>query len=206
MNNIKNIIFDLGGVLMNIDFKRTFDAFEVIGLRGAEKWFHDPELNRLCMDFETGVYCTIEMRRKFKEITGFTCTDIQFDKAWNALLIDFPAERIRRVEELAKKYKTYLLSNTNPIHARHFNAELAKNFGIESLDHLMEKAWYSHNLGYHKPDERIFNKVLKSSRLNPEESLFLDDSELNVKVAQSLGIRAIHITGEFTVMEALAEY
>lgn len=206
MEGIKNIIFDLGGVLMNIDFKRTFDAFEIIGFRGAEQAFQNPEINRLCMDFETGVYCSIEMRRKFREISGFKCTDIQFDKAWNALLIDFPAVRVRRVQELAKKYKTYLLSNTNPIHAKHFNSELDKHFGIESMDHLLDKAWYSHNLGYRKPDERIFHRVLKTSRLNPGETVFIDDSEINVRVAESVGMSGIHVVGEYTLMEALADY
>ena len=206
MNETKNLIFDLGGVLMNIDFKRTFDAFEIIGFRGAELAFQDPEINRLCTDFEAGVYCSIEMRRKFREMTGFKCDDIQFDKAWNALLIDFPPERIKRVQELAKKYKTFLLSNTNPIHARYFNAVLERHFGIESMDHLLDKAWYSHNLGLRKPDERIFQKVLKLSRLNPEETIFLDDSELNVKVARSVGIHAVQITPEFTIIEALADF
>jgi glucose-1-phosphatase len=203
MSDIKNLVFDLGGVLMNIDFKRTFTAFEIIGFRGAEEAFHDPEVNRLCMDFETGVYCSMEMRRKFREITGFKCTDVQFDKAWNALLIDFPPERIHRVQELSKKYKTYLLSNTNPIHARHFNSELNKHFGIESLDHLLDKAWYSHILGYRKPDERIYQRILKSGKLNPAETLFMDDSELNVKVAQSVGIQAVHIKDGFSIIEAL---
>lgn len=191
---------------MNIDFKRTFDAFEVIGFRGAAGCFQEPEVNQLCMDFETGVYCSIEMRRKFREITGFKCNDAQFDKAWNALLIDFPVERIRRVEEIAAKYNTYLLSNTNPIHAKYFNAELKRNYGIESLDHLLDKAWYSHILGYRKPDERIFHKVLKNSRLVAEETLFLDDSEMNVKVAREAGMQAEVITAEYSVIEALKGY
>ncbi|TSA33213.1 MAG: HAD family phosphatase [Porphyromonadaceae bacterium] len=206
MNEIKNIVFDLGGVLMNIDFKRTFDAFEIIGFHGAEQAFHDPDINRLCMDFETGVYCSIEMRRKFREMTGFKCTDIQFDKAWNALLIDFPPERIMRVQQLAKKYKTYLLSNTNPIHAKHFNAELDKHFGIESMDHLLDKAWYSYNLGMRKPDERIYHKVLKASRLDPAETLYVDDYESNVRIAESIGLHGIYITDQFTIMEALADF
>jgi len=205
MNGIKNIIFDLGGVLMDIDFKRTFNAFEVIGYRGAEEAFQDPEVNQLCMDFETGVYCSIEMRRKFREITGFKCSDVLFDKAWNALLIEFPPERIMRVRELAKKYKTYLLSNTNPIHAKYFNGELNKHFGIESLDHLLDKAWYSHNLGFRKPDERIFRKVLKSSKLDPAETVFVDDLEMNVRVAESLGMRAIQVNKDYTIIEALAD-
>jgi putative hydrolase of the HAD superfamily len=192
-------------VLMNIDFKRTFDAFEIIGFRGAEQAFQDPEINRLCIDFETGVYCSIEMRRKFRELTGFKCTDVQFDKAWNALLIDFPAERIRRVEQLAGKYKTYLLSNTNPIHARHFNSELNLNFGIESMDHLLDKAWYSYNLGLRKPDEKIYQRVLKSSRLIPEETLYVDDFETNVRVAESTGMQGIQVSDTFTIIEALAD-
>jgi putative hydrolase of the HAD superfamily len=206
MEGIKNIIFDLGGVLMNIDFKRTFDAFEVIGFRNAEQAFQDPEINQLCMDFETGVYCSIELRRKFKEMTGFKCSDIQFDKAWNALLIDFPPERIALVQRLAQKYKTYLLSNTNPIHAKYFNSELERNFGIESMDHLLDKAWYSHNLGMRKPDEKIFLKVLRASRLNPEETIFIDDSALNVKMAESVGIRSIHVDADYTILEALKDY
>jgi FMN phosphatase YigB (HAD superfamily) len=206
MIGIKNIIFDLGGVLMNIDFKRTFDAFEIIGFRGAEQAFQDPDINRLCMDFETGVYCSIEMRRKFREITGFKCSDIQFDKAWNALLMDFPPNGIRRVKEVATKYKTYLLSNTNPIHAKQINAELNLHFGIESLDHLLDKAWYSHNLGLRKPDERVFHKVLRASRINPEETVFFDDSEMNVRVAESIGIQAKLITPGFTLVQALADF
>ena len=191
---------------MDIDFHRTFMAFEIIGLRGAEELFQDPDINRLCMDFETGMYCSIEMRRKFRELSGFKCNDEQFDKAWNALLIDFPPERIRRVEEIAKKYRTYLLSNTNPIHARYFNGELQKHFGYESLDHLLDKAWYSHNLGYRKPDERIFEKVLKMGRLNADETLFLDDSALNVKAAGAVGMRAVLITPEFSVIDALRDF
>lgn len=206
MNGIRNIVFDLGGVLMNIDFKQTFHAFEIIGFRGAEQAFQDPDINRLCLDFETGVYCAIEMRRKFREMTGFKCSDIQFDKAWNALLLDFPRERILRVSELAKKYKTYLLSNTNPIHSKYFNSKLDKDFGFETMDHLLDKAWYSYNLGLRKPDVKIFEKVIHSGRLVPEETLFVDDYEANVRVAESVGMKAILITPEFTVMEALADF
>ncbi|HBB91484.1 MAG: hypothetical protein A2X22_07675 [Bacteroidetes bacterium GWF2_49_14] len=206
MNGIKNIVFDLGGVLMNIDFRRTFNAFEIIGLRGAEEWFQREEVNRLCLDFEIGVYCPNELRRKFREITGFKCSDAEFDYAWNSLLIDFPPERIRRVQELAKKYKTYLLSNTNQIHSKHFNEELNKHFGIESLDHLLDKSWYSHNLGFRKPDEKIFVKMLKASRLNPEETLFLDDFEMNVRAAEAVGMRAIWITNGNTILEALEKF
>jgi putative hydrolase of the HAD superfamily len=206
MNEIKNIIFDLGGVLLDIDFNRTFDAFEKLGFRGAGECFKRPDVNRLCLDFEIGAYCPEELRSRFREITGFDCSDDEFDEAWNALLGDFPPDRIRRVQELAGRYKTYLLSNTNPIHCKHFNNELKKNFGIESFDHLLDKAWYSHKLGLRKPHEQIFRKVLELSGLSHEETLYIDDFEVNVKTAESVGMTGLLVTPEFTIIEALKDY
>ena len=206
MNGIKNIIFDLGGVLLDIDFKRTFNAFEALGLEGAEEWFKRPDVNRLCLDFETGLLGPEELRSRFRELTGFRCTDEEFDHAWNALLGEFPADRIRCVQRLAKHYKTYLLSNTNPIHCKHFNSELNRHFGIESLDHLLDKAWYSHDLGLRKPGEQIFRKVLESGRLNPDETLYADDAEVNIIAAESVGMKVILITPELTIINALKNY
>ncbi|MFH0761081.1 MAG: HAD family phosphatase [Bacteroidota bacterium] len=205
MNGIKNIIFDLGGVLLDIDFKRTFDAFEAIGFKRAEEWFKRADVNRLCLDFETGMFSPQELRSRFRELTGFTCSDAEFDHAWNALLGEFPADRIRCVQALAKRYNTYLLSNTNEIHCKYFNSELNKHFGIESLDHLLHKAWYSHDLGLRKPGEQIFRKVLESGRLNPGETLYVDDAEINVKVAESMGMKGLLVTPEFTIIEALKD-
>jgi putative hydrolase of the HAD superfamily len=147
-----------------------------------------------------------ELRSQFRELTGFKCTDAEFDHAWNALLGEFPADRISRVRELAGKYHTYLLSNTNPIHCKHFNSELNRHFGIESLDHLLDKAWYSHDLGLRKPGEPVFRKVLESGRLNPDETLYVDDAEVNVKVAESVGMKGLLITSEFTIIEALKNF
>jgi len=206
MNGIKHIIFDLGGVLMDIDFKRTFSAFERMGFKGAEEWFQRPEVHQLCVEFETGVHCPAELRSRFREITGFTCSDSAFDRAWNALLIRFPDEHIRRVRELSGKYQTYLLSNTNPIHCKYFNSELRKHFGIESLDHLLTKAWYSHKLGLRKPDERVFRKVLELSRIKPDETLYLDDVEINLTSARAVGMQTMLITPDFSIIEALKDF
>lgn len=203
---LKNIIFDLGGVLLNIDFRRTFDAFEIIGFRGAERRFHEPDMQALLQETETGEVCPAGLRAKFRELTGFRCTQERFDKAWNALLLDFPPERIRLVQELSKRYRLFLLSNTNQIHCQHYNSKLKREFGIPSLDHLFEKAWYSHEMGYRKPDPRIYEKVLKKSRLNPTQTAFVDDSEANVRAAESLGMVGVHVNGERELADLLRDH
>lgn len=191
---VQNIIFDLGGVLLNIDFKRTFDAFEIIGFRGAAERFMQPDIQQLLGDVETGDLCPAEMRAKFRELTGFKCTQEQFDKAWNALLLDYWPERIELVQQLSKRYRTFLLSNTCKIHCESYNNKLDREFGIPSLDHLMEKAYYSHEMGLRKPNQRIYERVLKKSRLDPYETVFVDDSGPNVIAAENLGMRGVLVT------------
>lgn len=203
MDTIRNIVFDLGGVLLNIDPSKTFEEFEKLGLTGARELFHRSDIKMVLDDFESGVYCAVEFRNKFREITGLTVTEEQFDHAWNAMLLDLPPERINRVKELAKKYKTYLLSNTTPIHSKCFNRKLEQVTGLESFDQLLDKAWYSYNLGLRKPDIRIFEKVLVKSRLNPSETLYIDDYEVNVKAAEQAGMKGLVVNGAFTILEGL---
>lgn len=206
MDKIRNIVFDLGGVLLNIDPERTFEEFEKLGLTGARDLFHRSDIKTVLDDFETGAYCAVEFRNKFREITRFVITDKQFDRAWNAMLLDLPPERIRRVKELSKKYKTYLLSNTTPIHSECFNGKLSELTGLESFDHLLDKAWYSYNLGLRKPDIRIFEKMLAKSRLVPAETLYIDDYEANVTAAELAGMKGMVVGPEFTILEGLAGY
>ena len=191
---------------MNIDPSRTFEEFEKFGLTGARELFHQNNIKTVLDDFETGVYCAVEFRNKFREITGLTITDEMFDYAWNAMLLDLPPERIKRVKELAKKYKTYLLSNTTPIHSRCFNKKLEQVTGLETFDQLLDKAWYSYNLGLRKPDIRIFEMVLAKSRLNPSETLYIDDYEVNVKAAEQAGMKGLVVNGEYTILEGLKDY
>lgn len=217
LNGIKNIIFDLGGVLLNIDFKKTFDAFAALGIEDAHKLNDRPEVLQLFIDMECGKVGREEFLEEFRRLVIMPLgpglrrddkplvSDEEIISAFNALLLDFPSERIRLVQELGKKYRVFLLSNTNAIHAEYYNAKLKRAFGIENLDHLMEKAFYSHDLGCRKPDREIYLKALSSAGLVAEECLFIDDKPENVEAARELGIRAVQVDEGYTVLEVFKE-
>lgn len=240
LNRIKNIIFDLGGVLLNIDFKKTFDAFAALGIENAHAINDRPEVWQLFLDLECGKVEKEEFLRRFrgllsvpppappaskgggespslpKEGLGWISRDGEPKKglgwisdeaiisAFNALLLDYPPERIRLVQELNKKYRVFLLSNTNAIHVEYYNEMLSREFGIKNLDQLMEKAFYSNELGCRKPDKEIYQKVLRLADIKAEETLFIDDNEENVRAAEELGIRSVKVDEEYTVMEVFS--
>ena len=217
---IKNILFDLGGVLLNIDFSLTYLAFEELqgrraggregrraggqeGRREREK-FRSKEVWKVLDGFEVGAITPGEFRDRMRERLKIDCTDDELDAAWNALLLDFPEERIRRVQELAKEYRVFLLSNTNAIHCEHYNRQLSDRFGIPSLGHMMERAFYSFEMGTRKPFPEIYRKALEEAGLDPSKTLFLDDSEENIRAAAELGIMTELVTKERGVMEVFA--
>ena len=214
LDGIKNIIFDLGGVLLNIDFEKTFDAFEALGIKNSRGLHDRADVMKLFLELECGKVERTEFLRRFRDAGKLSSpsdkdrfgwiSDEQIISAFNALLLDYPPERIRLVQELNKKYRVFLLSNTNAIHVEYYNSMLKREFGIENLDHLMEKAFYSNDLGCRKPDKEIYLKVLQQADIKAEETLFIDDNEENVRAAESLGIRAIKVDKKKTVIEVFS--
>jgi len=212
LTNIKNIFFDLGGVLLDIDFKKTFDAFEALGIPDAHNINSRPEVLGLFIDLECGMFTASQFLGRFRELVlsstgpGFrrddnrTITDQEIIDAFNALLLDFIPGHIELVQKLSTKYRVFLLSNTNAIHAECYNGRLKKNYGIENLDALMEKAFYSHDLGCRKPDHQIYLKALEQSGVKAEESLFIDDLQENVEAARECGMESVKVDKEFTVL------
>ncbi len=233
LKGIKNILFDLGGVLLNIDFKKTFDAFAALGIEDAHGLNDRPEVLELFMGLERGEFGKEAFLGRFRELVlvpagprfrgddnrfrgddrGFRGDDSRFRQddrggddeqiidAFNALLLDFVPERIELVQKLRSKYRCFLLSNTNAIHAECYNKRLKENFGIENLDHLMERAFYSHDLGCRKPDPEIYLKALELAGIKAEETMFIDDSQENVDAALKLGIQGVRVDEEYTIVE-----
>lgn len=200
---IRNLVFDLGGVLLDINFKNTFDAFHELGIEAAYQLNDHPEVFELFMALERGTYTPEGFHKRFRILTGFNGCNHDLDRAFNALLTGFVPGSIERVSELNMRYKTYILSNTNAIHCKHYNQILNDTLGIKDLDHLVEKAYYSHDLGYRKPDREIFMKMIDDSGINPGESLFIDDREENIIAARKIGFQAIQVNREHGVLEAL---
>jgi len=195
----KNIIFDLGGVLLDIDYQKTINAFKKLGLENFEEMFSQFKADALFEKLETGVVTEADFYAAIKNRTGIPVTTGEIDEAWNALLLHFRTKSLDRLEELASKYKLYLLSNTNSIHLRYFKELFAKETGKSSLDAYFSKAWYSNEIGLRKPGAAIFEFVLKEENLQAAETLFIDDTWINIEAAKDLGIKTHHLLPHKTI-------
>ncbi len=190
---IKNIILDLGGVILELDIDGTIRAFRELGFPSLES--ADIILSRypFFLEFETGHISPDEFINRVAEISGNKVSREKVLEAWNGMIRGFRAENIELLLELQKKYRLVLLSNTNAIHEVHYNMQLAKKHGIANLDRIFEKVYYSHMVKMRKPDPDIFRHVLKDMGLSAGECLYIDDTEVHVDTARSLGIRAHHL-------------
>jgi putative hydrolase of the HAD superfamily len=200
--SFKNIIFDLGGVILNINTQLTFDALEKLGLKNTFQ--EENEAKELFFNLEKGLSSPLELRRFIRKISGCNHTDEEIDAAWTAMLLDIPADRVEYISDLKKNYRLFLLSNTNEIHKIKFHREFEENFGYP-INQLFEKNHYSHEMGLRKPDPAIFLQVLKENGLDASETLFIDDVEENVLAAESVGIIGLKILPG-TLLESLPSY
>ncbi len=192
-SKIKNIIFDLGGVILDIDENVVYKELEKMGINTTEL-AHSKEFIEIMSKFDTGIYTAPTFRKKMKSLLGLEkMTDQKFDSIWNAMLLDIPRERIEAIEKVKKHYKIFLMSNSNVIHYDLYVRDLQLRFGYNEFDELFNKSYFSFAEHLEKPDPRFFELILDHEGLLPEETLFIDDTEKNIKVAKSLGINTYHI-------------
>lgn len=191
-NKVKNIIFDLGGVIMNLDVSRTINAFKNIGITDIVNNTGHHYKNSIFYDFELGKVSERQFLEELANISTSDPSETQLRDAWNEMILNMPKERIKFLLDLKKKYKIYLLSNTNSIHQKKFLKEV-NNANNISFNELFEKACYSHELGIRKPNEEVFHFVLKDSKLNNNETIFVDDSLENITSAQQTGLKTFHV-------------
>ena len=198
---IKNIIFDLGGVLLNLDLKRALDQFRNLGVHNIEELFKPAHPANAFRDYEVGLINDQQFIESLKGLCGVSVSDQQIIDSWNAMLLDFPKERIDFLKELKKKYRLFLFSNTNAIHLDFFRQIYRKTFGDTSLDELFEKAYYSHLIKMRKPDMAAFGLILKDNNLKAGETAFVDDTLVNVEAARKAGMIGIHLEQGMTVLD-----
>lgn len=201
MKNIKNIIFDLGGVILNIDFKQSELAFAGLGIGNFNQYYTLQALSPLFEQLETGLIKPEDFYNEFRTLAKVSLSNEEIKNAWNALLLNFPKERIEWLRSISKKYKIYLLSNTNQIHYNSFIETYKKEFNGEDFESLFVKAYYSHQLNKRKPNKDCFEAVLQNEKLVAEETLFIDDSIANIEGAQLAGLQTIHLHAPKTILE-----
>jgi FMN phosphatase YigB (HAD superfamily) len=205
-STIKNLIFDLGGVILDLSVDHTLHGFS--DLSGIEMtkvkqiFTASPEFN----SYEKGELSDSDFRDFVRKVYAITASDSNIDTAWNAMLLGIPILKLELLKKLKQKYNVYLLSNTNNIHLQYIQGTMMPGItGEDSLDPYFHKTYYSHRMGKRKPDAEIFEQVLSENQLSPEETLFLDDNASNVAGAELVKIKTVHVTSPDIILDYFNE-
>jgi len=193
-SDIETIIFDFGGVIIDIDPQLTMNEFAKLGARKLDVDQTQELINNIIRKFEKGIFTPEVFRGKIRDFLQIDkATDQQIDDAWNALLFDIPAKRIEVIEQAKKHYQILLLSNSNEIHYDLYVRDLQLRFGYHEFDKLFNKSYFSFDLHMAKPDSEIFEFVIHQHNLNRAKTLFIDDTEENLLIAHKLGLSTFRL-------------
>ena len=201
MQKIKNIIFDLGGVILNIDNKLTEHAFIKLGVKNFHEIFGHGHAASFVRDYEIGKISDERFIEELKNISGLLVSDEEILAAWNIMLLDFPPERIQLLNDLKKRYRLFLFSNTNALHVVELKKRYRQTFNNNKLDDHFERAYYSQILGMRKPDVESFEFIIKENNLIPAETLFVDDALINIEGANAAGLRGYFLEPGKTMLD-----
>jgi putative hydrolase of the HAD superfamily len=201
MKKIKNILFDLGGIFIELDYLKTENAFISLGVTNFSELYNQHLATPLFLDLETGRIEEEEFYNAFRKTALVNLSNKQIKDAWNAMLLNFPPERLDWLKHISKKYKTYLFSNTNIIHYTAVQKIFYENTAQKNLDDFFVKAYYSHTLKMRKPDPASFSEILRIENLVADETLFVDDTPKNIEGAKQAGLQTMLLQPPKTVFD-----
>jgi putative hydrolase of the HAD superfamily len=187
LNQFETIIFDLGGVLLDIDYQATTNAFRDLGITDFGLHYNQLQQESLFDAFEKGEISSQHFINKLMNIVPKGITPNQIVSAWNAMLGNFPLKKIELLERVSKTHQTFLLSNTNEIHMpivyRNWN-----NVSNLSFNELFNQVHLSFEIGKRKPNVETFQWVIEENKINPKTTLFIDDSPQHIEGAKKAGL------------------
>ena len=203
LKNIKNIIFDLGKVLLNLDFDASIKAFKDLGLDdkvlNKQQAYTDP----VFYDLEVGKVSPEEFRKRVRKIVNNPgATDQEIDDAWYAMILDIPAHRVQLLQRLQDKFNLFLFSNTNEIHMERLKKEFREQHQLD-FPSLFKMDFYSYKINARKPDLESYQKVIELAEINQEESLFIDDLEKNIAGARQAGLQTFWLKEGMEIADIL---
>jgi putative hydrolase of the HAD superfamily len=187
MKKIKAIIFDLGGVIVNLNQERTFRAFKKLNASLDEINDKLP----IFKQYESGKLTTPDFIHSIKNELKGNASDIEIQMAWNSMILNVPAQTLQTLKEVKKEYKLFLLSNTNELHIEEFKALFSKDYPNETWENLFDKIYYSHKTGLSKPNAEAWQLILDENNLSANETLFIDDTLMHYKAAKNMDIHTI---------------
>jgi len=186
---LENIIFDLGGVIINLDVNSTFQKLsEIFDIDLKTESISDLDNFGFFQEYELGRIGDEEFRSNIRQMAEVSVSDSQIDEAWNAMLLDIPTDRIGWIYEATRKYNCVILSNTNAIHVKHFEQFFSDVTPYGHPKSVFQNLFYSHELGERKPNKAAFSYVLDATGFDPEKTVLFDDLTDNLASANELGI------------------
>lgn len=189
LKDIETIIFDFGGVIIDVDYSRTQAAFEKLGIKNFDELYSQAHQSRLFDKLETGLISPSEFRDTLRQLCRSDFDDHSIDRAWNAMLGEIPLERLQLIAQLKQTYRTFILSNTNVIHIKHIENYMDRE-GIKNMFYSsFEKVYFSYEMKQRKPDAEIFETVIEENNLEPSRTLFIDDSIQHIRGASTVGLK-----------------
>jgi glucose-1-phosphatase len=199
MTPVKNIIFDLGGVLLTLHINLTYEGFAALGVPDFKGLFDSYQGAPFIEQFETGHLTETQFIQAAQQYCRPGTTSLQVITAWNAMLGHFGEEKVLLLRQLSAQYRLFLFSNTNSIHYRLFQQRFSHQTGLPNIDVLFEKAYFSHLFGYRKPQPEGFLTIAAQHNLLPAETLFIDDGAIHIEAARQLGFQCFHVTEQSPV-------
>lgn len=194
LKNIDNIIFDIGNVLVDIDYEYMVAQFADIAAIDFHQIVTYSHQDRVFDQYEKGQISTADFRAVLRKYLKPDVTDLQIDRAWNSILIHYPQAKFELLKKLRGQYQLFALSNINELHIAAIDVEVQRLFGAPDMSSYFDHAFYSHEMGSRKPEPQIYQMVIDQKQLNPARTLFIDDKLENVNAAAALGIKVHHLT------------
>ena len=201
MKNIEAIIFDLGGVILNIDYNLTRLSFEKAGISHFDDMYSQSKADELFRRLETGKVKEDDFYKEFKDCTSSSISKEEIESCWNAMLLDFREDTLVFLDVLKSRYRIFLLSNTNIIHYKKFEKIYHEKQRAKAFDAFFEKAYYSFEMGLRKPDADCYNFVLERNKLLAATTLFIDDTAKNIETAENLGMQTILLERDMQIQD-----
>jgi len=199
---IRNIIFDIGNVLIDLDIRATLQAFEELHIGGLHPDDIHPHQTGFFLDYELGKIddqgFITAIGQKY-DCSGIT--DQSIFNAWNAMLKDPEMERFEMIRKLGQHYRLFVLSNTNNQHISHLKQRFRTVSGSSEFESFFEHCFYSHDMHLRKPDPEIYRRVIVETGVIPQETLFIDDNRCNILPADALLLETHHLTGKEKVTD-----
>ena len=193
MNSIKNIIFDLGGIFLDVDYQKTEQAFIAAGVNNFAGLYAQDHASMLFEDLETGKIAPLQFYEAFRKKANINLSNQQIMDAWNAMLGNFLWDELHWLQNIQHKYRIFLYSNTNQIHYDAFSKTFMEATGNKNFENFFIKAYYSHTFGMRKPYQASYQKLMQEQNLLPAQTIFIDDTIKNIQGAKLAGLQTIHL-------------